>query len=51
MPNLYYKDAIAPISVNDISNTETLESLDYWINELNDNTDNKNLIFSIAGNK
>ena len=45
MPSLYYKDAVAGISINDILNTETLESLDYCINDLNDNADNKNLIF------
>ena len=51
MASLYYKDAVAAILVYDVSNPETLESLDYWINELNNNADNKNIIFSIAGNK
>ena len=51
MASLYYKDAVAAILVYDVSNPETLDSLDYWINELNDNADNKNLIFSVAGNK
>ena len=51
MASLYYKDAVAAILVYDVSNPETLDSLDYWINELNNNADNKNLIFSIAGNK
>ena len=51
MASLYYKDAVAAILVYDVSNPETLDSLDYWINELNNNADNKNIIFSIAGNK
>ena len=51
MSSLYYKDAVAAILVYDVSNPETLDSLDYWINELNNNEYNKNLIFSIAGNK
>ena len=51
MASLYYKDAVAAILVYDVSNPETLESLDYWINELNNNADNKNIIFSVAGNK
>ena len=51
MASLYYKDAVAAILVYDVSNHETLESLDYWINELNNNVDNNNFIISIAGNK
>ena len=51
MASLYYKDAVAAILVYDVSNPETLESLDYWINELNNNADNKNIIISVAGNK
>ena len=51
MAQLYYKDAVAAILVYDVSNPETLESLDYWVKELNDNVDNNNFIISIAGNK
>ena len=51
MASLYYKDAVAAILVYDVSNPETLDSLDYWINELNNNADNKNIIISVAGNK
>jgi len=51
MANLYYKDAVAAILVYDVSNPETLESLDYWINELNNNVDTDNFIISVAGNK
>ena len=51
MASLYYKDAVAAILVYDVSNAETLESLDYWVKELNENIDNTNFIISVAGNK
>jgi len=51
MASLYYKDAVAAILVYDVSNSETLESLDYWVKELNENIDNTNFIISVAGNK
>ena len=51
MASLYYKDAVAALLVYDISNSETLESLDYWVKELRENVDNTNFIISVAGNK
>ena len=51
MASLYYKDAVAAILVYDVSSAETLESLDYWVKELNENIDNTNFIISVAGNK
>ena len=51
MAELYYKDAVAAILVYDVSNPETLESLDYWIKELKEKVDNVNFIISLAGNK
>ena len=51
MASLYYKDAVAALLVYDVSNSETLESLDYWVKELSDNIDNTNFIISVAGNK
>jgi len=35
--SLYYKDAVAAILVYYVSNPETLESLEYWIKELDKN--------------
>ena len=37
MASLYYKDASAAILCYDIGNVETLNAIDYWIQELNDN--------------
>lgn len=51
MASLYYKDAVAAILVYDVSNKESLESLDYWVKELKENVDNNNFIISLAGNK
>ena len=51
MANLYYKDAVAAILVYDVSNPDSLESLNYWIKELKENVDNDKFIISIAGNK
>ena len=51
MASLYYKDAVAAILVYDVSNKESLDSLDYWVKELKDNVDNTNFIISLAGNK
>ena len=48
---LYYKDSVAAILVYDVSNKESLESLDYWVKELEVNVDNSNFIISVAGNK
>ncbi len=51
MASLYYKDAVAAILVYDVSNQESFDSLNYWINELNTKIDNENFVISIAGNK
>ena len=48
---LYYKDSVAAILVYDVSNKESLESLDYWVKELEVNVDYSNFIISVAGNK
>ena len=51
MAPLYYKDSVAAILVYDVSNKESLESLDYWVKELEVNVDYSNFIISVAGNK
>ena len=51
MASLYYKDAVAAILVYDVSNPDSLESLDYWIKELNEKVNNENFIITMAGNK
>ncbi len=51
MASLYYKDAVAAILVYDISNPESLDSLNFWIKELKNNIEDDNFIISVAGNK
>lgn len=51
LASLYYKDALAAILVYDVSNPQSLQSLNYWIQELKENVDNNKFIISIAGNK
>ena len=51
MANLYYKDAVAAILVYDITNSESFESLSFWVKELKENVDNENFVISVAGNK
>ena len=54
MASLYYKDASAAILCYDIGNLESLNAIEYWIQELNDNASSPNglpIVLSIAGNK
>ncbi len=49
--SIYYRDAVAAILVFDYENRQTLEGLRYWLNELNDRINTKNIIIKIVGNK
>ena len=51
MTNLYYHDAQAAILTYDVTNEESLKSLDYWINELKGKVETDNMILILAGNK
>ena len=51
MTNLYYRDAQAAILTYDVTNPQSLESLTYWLNELNDKVDQENMLLCLAGNK
>ena len=51
MTNLYYRDAQVAILTYDVTNEQTLESLNYWLNELNDKVEIDNMILCLAGNK
>jgi small GTP-binding protein len=51
MASLYYKDAVAAILVYDVSNKESLESLDYWVKELKEKSYLNDLYIVLAGNK
>ena len=51
MGNLYYKDASAAILTYDITNEKSLESLNYWIEELNNKCDTEKMVIVLVGNK
>ena len=51
MTNLYYRDAQVAILTYDITNDQSLESLNYWLNELNDKVEIENMVLCLAGNK
>ena len=51
MTNLYYRDAQVAILTYDVTNEQTLESLNYWLNELNDKVEIDNMVLCLAGNK
>jgi Ras-related protein Rab-5C len=51
MTNLYYRDAQVAILTYDITNDQSLESLNYWLKELNDKVETDNMVLCLAGNK
>ena len=51
MTNLYYRDAQVAILTYDVTNEQSLESLNYWLNELNDKVEIDNMILCLAGNE
>ena len=51
MTNLYYRDAQVAILTYDVTNEQSLDSLNYWLNELNDKVEMENMILCLAGNK
>ena len=51
MTNLYYRDAQVAILTYDVTNEQSLESLNYWLSELSDKVDQENMLLCLAGNK
>ena len=51
MTKLYYKDAQVAILTYDVTNEQSLDNLDYWLNELNDKVEVENMLLCLAGNK
>ena len=51
MTNLYYRDAQVAILTYDVTNEQSLDSLSYWLKELNDKVDQDNMLLCLAGNK
>ena len=44
MTNLYYRDAQVAILTYDVTNEQSLDSLSYWLRELNDKVDQDNML-------
>lgn len=51
MTSLYYKGAAGAILTYDITNKESLEKLGYWIEQLKNEIEEENFVFTLAGNK
>lgn len=49
--SIYYRDSHAAILVFDYSNKESLNSLNYWLKELDDRINTDDIVIKIAGNK
>ena len=49
--SIYYRDSHAAILVFDYSNKESLDSLNYWLKELDDRINTNDIVIKIAGNK
>ena len=53
MMNLYYRDAIGAIICYDIGNAQSFEAVNYWINEMMQNTSfgSGGFMMALVGNK
>ena len=51
MTNLYYNDAQVAILTYDVTNEQSLESLNYWLEQLNNKVEVENMLLCLAGNK
>lgn len=51
MTNLYYRDAQVAILTYDITNENSFNSIEFWINELRYKVENENMLLCLAGNK
>lgn len=51
MAPLYYRDANAAVLVYDVQDPKSLDSLNYWLKELNDKVKSEGMVLCCAGNK
>ena len=53
MINMYYRDAIGAIICYDLSNEQSFKSVEYWVQEMKQNTtaDQDGFVMALAGNK
>ena len=47
----YYKEALGVFVVYDITSIKSFNSIDYWISDIKDNCENKNIVIVLLGNK
>eukprot|EP00826_Nyctotherus_ovalis_P012397 TRINITY_DN13274_c0_g1_i1.p1 TRINITY_DN13274_c0_g1~~TRINITY_DN13274_c0_g1_i1.p1 ORF type:complete len:233 (+),score=35.87 TRINITY_DN13274_c0_g1_i1:75-773(+) len=51
LTHVYYKDATAAIFVFDISKARSLEGIKFWMNDLSQSVNPKDMVLALAGNK
>ena len=51
MTNLYYRDAQVAILTYDVTNADSFQDLNYWLEQLNDKVNKDNMLLFLAGNK
>ena len=51
MQRIYYRDVKAAIFIYDVSNSKTLDGMNYWVNQLSEHVDMKQTVLVLAANK
>ncbi len=53
MVKMYYRDAVGAIICYDVTNEQSFESVQYWVNEMIENTNYSDggFVLALAGNK
>ena len=51
MTNLYYRDAQVAILTYDVTNADSFQDLNYWLEQLKDKVNCDNMLLFLAGNK
>ena len=51
MTNLYYRDAQVAIVTYHVTNEESFEGLNYWLNELSEKVERDSMLLCLVGNK
>ena len=51
MVSLYYRDAQAAIICYDLTNEGSVESVKYWVDQMEKNASKETFIMALAGNK
>ena len=51
MVNIYYRDAQAAVICYDVTQSDSLESVNYWIDQMQKNTNPQSFVSALVGNK